>query len=172
MADPTGEKKNHNSTSFLSRWSNFTDHPHCLSEYLCWYQTLPFWVPLCSEQMFAEALGCHSWGVRTPQVKTTAQKFGAQHPLSLKELSASISWNAIPWARSAFLDFIIQGKSITAECYSCQPHLKEIRTMPEFWLWILNGPSAWAACPGSGQNKSSIVSVFSVPQEHTTVTIK
>lgn len=30
------EKKNHSSAWFLSRWSHFTDHPHCLSEYLCW----------------------------------------------------------------------------------------------------------------------------------------
>lgn len=40
----------------------------------------------------------------------------------LKQLSASISWNAIPWAGCAFLDFVVQGKSITAECFSCQPH--------------------------------------------------
>lgn len=52
--------------------------------------TLWFWLLLCSEQMFAEALGCHPWGVRTPQVRKTAQKFGAQHPFYPKELSASI----------------------------------------------------------------------------------
>lgn len=52
--------------------------------------TLPFWLLLCSEPMFAEALGCHSRGVKSPQVKTTAQKFGAQHPFYLKELLASL----------------------------------------------------------------------------------
>lgn len=133
--------------------------------------TLHFWLLLCSEQMFAEALGCPSWGVRTPQVRTTAQKFGEQHPFYLKELLALKSWNATPWAGSALLDFIVQGKSITAECLSCQPHLREIRNMPLFWLWILNGPSAWAACPNPAQNKSSVVSVFSVSQEHTTISV-
>lgn len=114
----TGKKKNHSSTWFLSRWSNFPDHPHCLLENLCWlchllcepcifksnlffsFADLKHCIfdCLCADVCRGSGISLPEWEGRTPQAKKTAQKFRAQHPFYLKELSAPISWNAIPWA--------------------------------------------------------------------------